>query len=437
MADLPRHSPPVLSPGRPHAEQVEAVRRLWASHGPEAALAAVATAARAAPADQALHLAWLEALLLLRRLDEAEALAASFDRFDPGGLLRRVNQAAVAQQGGDWRRAAQLLEEAEAIRPALPQQLRLINLAGELGDAALGLRWSQSARRLARNPQDRLVLACTEANWRFNARDFSGAMQVVLLAIQGLLDHGQWQAMPAAPARDAAHDEKLRQTLAAALQRMEGAALQPFAIAGLLLGWQRDNAFLPNDKDIDLALPPGTQPAEAMLAEAATALCRDGRFEPLPDMLGMVDFRTFADTAAGIHVDLVAHRADGPDHILGGSRMVGRPDAACRLLRHARYELQRGEWQGIAIWRPADADALLRDYYGNWRQREPHFSSMISAPAMLGFPDYVRAMAYLHLLLAVQAGRREAATALAQQIRQRDAADILADWFLHEIAGAA
>ncbi len=447
---MPSHQPPgphpeanmdLLHPGRPHAEQMASLSRLWAEQGPETALALVAAAAQAAPQDRALHLAWLEALLRLRRLDEAGMLAARLDHFDASGRLRLINQAVIAEQAGDYQTAVALLLQAETIQPSLHQQMRLINLAAELGDAALGLRWSQAARRLAQNPQDRLLLACTEVNWRFNARDFTGTMQLALLTVQGLLDSGSLLA-DAAPAAqpaggDPAHDDKLRQTLIAALQRLETAGLQPFAIAGLLLGWQRDAAFLPNDKDIDLALPPGLLPAEAVLAEAAAALCNDGRFRLLPNMLGMLDFNTFADTATGIHVDLVAHRQDTSGGILGGSRMAGLPDAECRLLRHAAYDLVRAEWQGVTLWRPADADRLLCEYYGNWRQRDPHFNSMISAPAMLGFPDFVRAMAYLHLVLAVQAGRREAAIALAQQICQRDAGDVLADWFLHQIEATA
>lgn len=427
---------PAFQSGASHPEQVAKLKRLWNEAGADAALAAAEQAAQANPQDRVLQLVWLEALIGHQRHAEANALAASFDRFDPSGLLRLSNQAAIAEASGQLATAIDLLEQAETRQPSLQHRIRLLNLAGRLGDAKRGLFWAKQTRRMAKDSAERLVIACTETGWRIQARDFIGAQRLALLTIQGLIDAGALQKaapnQPIPPPAD--HATKLRQTLAAALERLEGAGQRPLVVAGLLLGWQRDNAFLPGDKDIDLALPPGDD-----FAAAQATLGQDSRFRREPNPLLLQDFITYTDLATGIQVDIVAHRAAnlaGESCFLGGSRMAGLPDAECRLLRHSPYRLVRDQWQGLTLWRAEDTDGMLREYYGTWRQRDPYFDSMIGAPAMLGFPEYVRALAYFRLLLAVQAGHMAKAVALARQIAQRDADDVLADWFLHQIEGA-
>lgn len=402
--------------------QIDQMRRMVALLG-GAATARVYHDARAQhPGNLSIALALVDCLARQGRFAECHREIDGLAALDPTGIIRLANRSIIAERQGDARLAADLAVRAVSIAPTrMDIWNRLLSLAVRLNAPTDGLHWALAASQAAPTVLQRLEFQMAAAGWHIALRNLPGAIDAAAEVVRALLSSGHRPEPPVKPAINVAdHADRCRRTLVDALARLEALDIKAFPVAGTLLGWQREGRFLPGDKDVDLALaPPGD------LGHAAEMLTEDGLFRAEGDLLGMVDFRTFHHRSTGIAVDLVAHR-QGEGCIWGGSRVTGLPDGACRLLRHQPYRLHRREWQGINLWVPEDGDALLTDYFGNWRIPDPNFDSFIAAPAMVGFPDLVRALAYQRLAQALFIGRRPLARALAKQIQTKDASDALA-----------
>lgn len=402
--------------------QIDRMRRMVALSGGPDTLRLYRDARAQHPDNLAIALALVDCLATQGQFAQCHGEIDGLAALDPTGIIRLANRSIIAERQGDARMAADLAVRAVTIAPTrMDIWNRLLSLAVRLNAPTDGLRWAMAASQAAPTALIRLEFRMATAGWHIALRNLPGAIDAAADVVRALLASGHRPEPPVKPAIDVAdHADRCRRTLVDALARLERLDIMAFPVAGTLLGWQREGRFLPGDKDIDLALaPPGD------LARAVAALTADGQFRVEGDLLGMVDFRTFHHRSTGIAVDLVAHR-QGEGCIWGGSRVTGLPDSACRLLRHRPYRLHRVEWKGVCLWAPVDGDALLTEYFGDWRVPDPDFDSFIAAPAMVGFPDLVRALAYQRLAQALFTGRRPAARALAKQILAKDGSDALA-----------
>lgn len=147
-----------------------------------------------------------------------------------------------------------------------------------------------------------------------------------------------------------------------------------FPYAGTLLGLARDGRLLAHDKDADLALWLEELPL-------AAALLAGRGFQRATDVPPFSNVATFVDPATGYTVDLFGlQRFDG--RIEGGAWLAGRPASHQRVLDLPWVDLATRASPAGEVWWPADADALLTAFYGDWRTPDPEWDTLVANRAL-------------------------------------------------------
>ncbi|KAI9315036.1 LicD family-domain-containing protein, partial [Zopfochytrium polystomum] len=168
--------------------------------------------------------------------------------------------------------------------------------------------------------------------------------------------------------------------LLASFSRLADSTFSPWWIAhGTLLGWWWGGAVLPWDDDVDVQM---TLSDLLLLASRRNGTVWEGRylFEVNPSVLvryhereNTLDAR-FIDTVTGRMVDVTALAGDGGgrgderEKEGGGGREAVPAVAACksphRYATREMFPLRRSVFEGVDVWVPYDARAVLVAEYG-------------------------------------------------------------------------
>lgn len=217
--------------------------------------------------------------------------------------------------------------------------------------------------------------------------NFEEAVQYQKCSIETLEDH---QLGAAASAYSVA---RAQDALTAAKTALDHADISFFLVAGTLLGCVRDGAPLRHDRDVDIGIFSDV-PNRDILA----ALRQDPGFV-LP--LVVADDAPYLPLSfKGVALDVFKHDLQDGATWFGFSRRSG--DIGWRL---TPFGLEDMAVAGQSFCIPSPATAYLNELYGNWRQPDKGFSSVISSPALTELDTDVKTFTALsRLRLAIVRG---------------------------------
>lgn len=189
--------------------------------------------------------------------------------------------------------------------------------------------------------------------------------------------------------------------------------------AGTLLALIREGNFFPCDLDFDLAaIPPVTG------AMAADALIATGAFRSRPQAIDTGSFRSLGHIATGLAVDVTEYQQEGdrfvstwrhPSGVI--LRRAATPAFSVRMVDHPDV--------GRRLPLPDAPEAQLRATYGDWETPNGDFDTLVEAPNILEFTDFLRSVAAIRLADGVLSGRRGQVRRLAQRLLAAGVADEL------------
>jgi hypothetical protein len=191
--------------------------------------------------------------------------------------------------------------------------------------------------------------------------------------------------------------------------------------AGTLLGLVRNGDLLPGDLDVDVAVvPPATS------AQVAQALIATGAFKAQSHSVDSGSFRALLHLPTGLTVDVSEYTHEGAWFITRWRhpsgvvlREAAVPAFAPVLVDHPAI--------GRRLPQPDDPAPLLAATYGDWRTPNSAFDTMVSAPNLLGFTDFLRSVAAIRLADTLLAGDMAMARHLAGRLADHGSAgDIVA-----------
>jgi hypothetical protein len=269
---------------------------------------------------------------------------------------------------------------------------------------------------LAQFPAERRIVRLQRAMANHNALRFGESEALALGVAEGLLETGPGQSPPVPPAPSARLGTRRRQGIVIGeIERLVLTQDLPVAVhAGTLLSLVREGGFFPCDQDIDLAaLPPATS------AEVAQALTATGAFRIRRQALDTGSFRTLVHIRTGLAVDVTEYRREGGHFISTWRhpsdvvlRQAAVPAFSARLADHAGV--------GRRLPLPEFPEEQLRATYGDWETPNADFDTLVSAPNILEFTDYLRSVALIRLADAMLSGRTGLARHLARTLLQRN-----------------
>lgn len=187
---------------------------------------------------------------------------------------------------------------------------------------------------------------------------------------------------------------------------LDAAGARPFLCAGTLLGFIREGAPLPHDRDVDIGLlraPDGTPDIAAIVREHPDLmLARDAR----------PGDRYFALWHGGIGIDLFLHDVRSGHLLCGLSDWPG--DIQWRFTTFGIKDAAFGE---LHCRIPSEPERYLEETYGpRWRRPDTGFASAISSPALFEVSPYARAFySVARAGKSLRAGDRAKAAALIAQ----------------------
>jgi hypothetical protein len=272
-------------------------------------------------------------------------------------------------------------------------------------------RFEQSI--LAQFPIERRIVRLQRAMANHNALRFGESEALALGVAEGLLETGPGQSSPAPSAR--LGTRRRQGIVIGEIERLVLTQALPVAVhAGTLLSLVREGGFFPSDQDIDLAaLPPATS------AEVAQALTATGAFRIRRLALDTGSFRTLVHIRTGLAVDVTEYRREGGRFISTWRhpsgvvlRQAAVPAFAARLADHAGV--------GRRLPLPELPEEQLRATYGDWETPNADFDTLVSAPNILEFTDFLRSVAVIRLADAMLSGRNGLARHLARTLHQRN-----------------
>jgi hypothetical protein len=139
-----------------------------------------------------------------------------------------------------------------------------------------------------------------------------------------------------------------------------------FLISGTLLGCHREGTLLGHDKDIDVGIMQGPDPAALKRHLTST-----GRFRPMPSKEpALIKLRHINDT----NIDVFVHWSEN-DRLIHRGNLVS--------WWNTPFKLQPVEFLGAPYLVPQEADRYLTENYGNWQVPEPNFDTFIDTPNMI------------------------------------------------------
>lgn len=206
--------------------------------------------------------------------------------------------------------------------------------------------------------------------------------------------------LPAAP-RLARMGTRRRQNIVAAeiekLALLQG--LPMAAHAGTLLALVRNGDFFPHDQDFDLAaIPPATS------ATVADALIATGAFHRRPQMLDTGSFLSLGHNATGLAVDVTEYRQEGDFFVSTWRHPSG---VILRRAATPTFAVRMVDLPGVGrrLPLPDSPEKQLRATYGDWETPVGDFDTLVEAPNILEFTDFLRSTAAIRLADGMLSGR--------------------------------
>jgi hypothetical protein len=314
--------------------------------------------------------------LLACRATTARAMAAVLSRSECAVL------AAVSQK---------LVDMAPATQSMVAQEMRVqwarLALKSRQGDMACVAAHSAFAHD--GSSEHRFMLA--------KALVLNGQMSQALEHMQSLLETTLSDGFHAPPPvssgefKVSAAESTLRTVNA--LLRAKGVA--PFLMSGTLLGYARDGALLPHDKDVDLGILGWTHQFTI-----AQALLEAGHFQfDLAQLSGKDRFLISAyDLRNGMAIDFFLFHEQG-DHFLHG---IDFDMGFTQNFKFSRFALDEVDFLDQKFFVPSNIDQNLTENYGNWQVPEKNNVVTVEAPALLlGESQSDVLLVYLELLKCV------------------------------------
>lgn len=257
-------------------------------------------------------------------------------------------------------------------------------------------------------PAERRVIRLQRAMAHHNALRFGESMMEALDLADELVKAGP---LPPAPRRARMWTRRRQNVVAGEIEKLALLRDLPMAAhAGTLLALIREGDFFPGDQDFDLAaIPPATS---AMMADALIAT---GAFRARPQALDAGSFRTLGHIATGLAVDVTEYQREGDlfvstwRHASGVVlRRSATPAFAVRMVDH------HGVGRRLPL--PDAPEDQLRATYGDWQTPNGDFDTLVEAPNILEFTDFLRSVAAIRLADGMLSGRQGPVRRLAQRL---------------------
>jgi hypothetical protein len=165
-------------------------------------------------------------------------------------------------------------------------------------------------------------------------------------------------------------------TLLAVNEHLRGKGLQPFLMSGTLLGFQRNGALLPHDKDIDIGII-GWEHQFTI----AQALLEAGFFKfDLTQLSGHNRFLISAyDLRNGMAIDFFLFHDHG-DHYLHG---IDFNIEITQNFKFSKFMLREVDFLGDKFFVPDNIDRNLKENYGDWKTPITSYVVTVESPAII------------------------------------------------------
>lgn len=184
--------------------------------------------------------------------------------------------------------------------------------------------------------------------------------------------------------------------------------------AGTLLGLTRDADLLPGDMDLDLATIPPAPSAGVVAALVAT-----GRFKEQRHRVDTGTFRAVVHQPTGLTVDITEYHRDGNRFV---SRWCHPSGPLLRESTVPAFTPVLVDVPGLErrLPMPDGPAALLTATYGDWQTPDGGFDTMVAAPNLTGYTDFLASVTAIRLVDNLLAGRIVAARRLGQLLADAD-----------------
>ena len=256
-------------------------------------------------------------------------------------------------------------------------------------------------------------------------RRFTPALQLLETAIRSAVERRRFELHDTpAPSGFAKREDvspaHVHETLKAGVDALGSAGARPFLAYGTLLGWARENDFIPGDVDIDVGIFADELGADAIavcLSRAGFTITR--RAHPAcPDVIKSRHVKT------GIDFDVVIFiRTPAAFHThwhQWGERV--------RRVRQP-FELRPAEFHGVELFVPDPPEAFLDQNYGDWRTPSEFYHFLISPEIRTDFTNpLVQLISRQIFLQELQNGRRAAVRVCLADLIRKNPESLLWPW---------
>lgn len=162
-----------------------------------------------------------------------------------------------------------------------------------------------------------------------------------------------------------------RKSLVDILTLLDANNIKAFPTAGTLLGWQRENAILPFDKDLDIAVMPDTD-----IAMVKFLLEKNPRYRFSNNLPTFTSYFSVIDKQTNSTIDILKFWKSKGFYEYGW--LLPKPyKHESRILRFTPFDLVKEEWNGVAMYIPDNADLFLKELYGEWRTPDENYFSIL------------------------------------------------------------
>ncbi len=193
---------------------------------------------------------------------------------------------------------------------------------------------------------------------------------------------------------------------------LDGASVEFFLRSGTLLGCIRENNFLEHDKDIDIGLFE-TIDRHALVELIIASDCFTQPADPHAEQ-NTVSFSVQHRNMTGF--DIYFYRDTG-DHYTTDCFIPGKSYTKT----FTRFSLKPVKFIGTNFMAPDNHDLYLTELYGNWREPDHYFDSMISSRNLdAGNETISVCYAFSRISDALQKADNERASAYCKQALELD-----------------
>jgi hypothetical protein len=305
-----------------------------------------------------------------------------------------ISRASCANTKAEMKELADTIEGLIALTPEnqsdVHRQLHIewARISFESGIGTTAVKAAEQALALTEDPEDRFMLA---KSLILAGRMHDGINHLETL-LSFTLDHPASfdKLEPKVPFNVSDAEE----TLILANEILQNKGLQPFLMAGTLLGCIRDGQLLPHDKDVDIGLI-GWEHQFTV----AQALIESGAFHiDLSEVSGENRFVLAAnDIRNGTAIDFFFFH-DMDDHYLQGINF----DIGFLLnLQFSKFGLQKINFHNREFFAPDNIDLYLAENYDDWRTPVSSYLITVESPALAPDPLPRTVLIYLETIKTI------------------------------------